>query len=487
MNIDDLSWQAWHHGGVSPRMVRTLLDLGQLDLLVRAAREHGDWNCAQAAARELCAAGEFDRALALVDPFTDIGWRAAEWVTAEIMIRRGESDEALARARPDPAELGDGHVCARYAELLSQAGRVEEAVDVLTHHLGQYWLRSRLVEITEGRGHDDLVLDVLTREAERLERIEGAGCERCGGFCGTGRTERWDVLLLISRVLERAGRTDEAVEVLRTERASGRRHPTNFPEEYAELLARQGLIDELEALAAEDHRSALDVYAKALEDAGRASEAEAVLRDGIEAHGHPKDRAALMRLLVRQGRVDEAVETGRPTYEYYDCWNFLQWALELLVEDGRPGRALEILGERTDEYVKEHPDHVHDLRIWLLGEAGRYQEGIAEATALNERQPGLWDSAPARLLERDGRLEEALALLRSSTHHMVRHDLPEMLIKHGRPAEAFDAIPTIAESRAAAERRERERERERKREVVERREQDDPWAATDGFSVEPPF
>ncbi|GJF30249.1 hypothetical protein KNE206_29490 [Kitasatospora sp. NE20-6] len=184
---------------------------------------------------------------------------------------------------------------------------------------------------------------------------------------------------------ERAGRTDEAVEVLRAERASGRRHPVNFPEGYAELLAWQGLIEELGALAVEDHRSALDVYAKALEDAGRADEAEAVLRNGIEAHDHPKDRAALMRLLVRHGRVDEAVETGRPTYEYYDCGNFLQWALELLVDDGRPGRALELLDERTDEYVKEHPDHVRDLRIWLLGEAGRYKEGILEATALNRR------------------------------------------------------------------------------------------------------
>ncbi|MER7756404.1 hypothetical protein [Kitasatospora sp. NPDC097643] len=460
-------------------MVRTLLDLGQVELLVRAARERGDWNCAEAAVRELCAAGEFDRALALVGPFAEIGWRPAAWVTAEIMIHQGEGDEALAMVRPDEAELGDGHVCARYAELLSKAGQVEEAVDVLTPHLGEYWLRSRLVEITEGQGRDDLVLDVLTREAKRMESVENAACQRCGESCGTSRTDRWDVLLLISRVLERAGRPDEAVEVLRAERASGRRHPVNFPEYYAELLARQGLIDELGALAAEDHRSALDVYAKALEDAGRVDEAETVLRDGIEAHGHPKDRAALMRLLVRRGRVDEAVETGRPTYEYYDCWNFLHWALELLVEDGRPGRALELLDGITDEYVKEHLDQVRHLRLWLLGEAGRYKEGIAEATALNEREPGEWDTALARLLERDGRTEEALALLRSSTHYLVHHDLPDMLIRHGRPAEALDSIPTIAEKRTAAERRERE--------AAERREQDDPWAPTGEFSLEPPF
>ncbi|MFC9331562.1 tetratricopeptide repeat protein [Kitasatospora sp. NPDC057015] len=479
MNIDDLSWQARHHGGVYPRMVRTLLDLGQLELLIRAARERGDWNCAEAAARELCAAGEFDRALALVGPFAEIGWRAAEWVTAEIMIHQGEGDAALAMVRPDEVELGDGHVCARYAELLSKAGRIGEAVDVLTPHIGEYWLRSRLVEVTEGQGYDDLVLEALTREAERMERAESAACERCGECCGTGRTDRWDVLLLISRVLERAGRTDEAVEVLRAERASGRRHPVNFPEYYAELLARQGLIEELGALAAEDHRSALDVYAKALEDAGRVAEAETVLREGIEAHDHPKDRAALMRLLVRQGRVDEAVETGRPTYEYYDCWNFLHWALDLLVDDGRPDRALELLDGLTDENVEEHLDQVRRLRLWLLGVAGRCKEGIAEATALNEREPGEWDTALARLLERDGRTEEALALLRSSTHYLVHHELPDMLIRHGRPAEALDSIPTIAETRAAAERRERE--------TAEEREQDDPWAVTGEFTAEPPF
>ncbi|MFD4658423.1 hypothetical protein ACFWP2_22655 [Kitasatospora sp. NPDC058444] len=479
MNIDDLSWQASHNGGVSPRMVRALLDLGELELLIRAAQERGDWNCAEAAARELCAAGEFDRALALMDPFTDIGWRAAEWLTAEIMIRRGEGAEALAMVRPDAAELGDGHVCARYAELLSKAGRADEAIDVLTPHLGEFWLRARLVEVTEGQGRDDRVLDLLAQEGERMERAESAECGHCGESCGTDRTDRWHVLLLVSRVLERAGRTDEAVEVLHTETASGRPHPVNVPEHYAQLLARLGLIEELGALAAAEHRSAFDVYAKALEDAGRASEAEALLLEAIEAHDHPKDRVALMRLLVRQGRIDEAVETGRPTYDYYDCWNLLHWALELLVEDGRPGRALELLDGLTGAWAEGHPDDVLHLRLWLLGEAGRHAEGISEATALNEREPGEWDTALAGLLEQDGRLEEALALLRSSTHDSADRDLADMLVRHGRPAEALAAIPAIAEKRAAAERRERE--------AAELREQDDPWAPVGELAQEPPF
>ncbi|MFF9646921.1 hypothetical protein [Kitasatospora aureofaciens] len=285
------------------------------------------------------------------------------------------------------------------------------------------------------------------------------------------------MLLLISQVLERAGRTDEAVEILRTEMASGRRHPVNFPEYYAKLVARRGLVEELGALAVNEHYSAFDVYAKALEDTGRAPEAEALLRQEIEAHDHPKDRVALMHLLVRQGRIDEAVETGRPTYDYYDCWNLLHWALELLVDDGRPGQALELLEGLTGAYAEGHPDQILHLRLWLLGEAGRCTEGISEATALNEREPGEWDTALAQLLERDGQLEEAFALLRSSTHCSADLDLADMLVRQGRPAEALASIPTIAEERAAAEQRERE--------ASERRKQGDPWAEVGEFTHEP--
>ncbi|GAA2270102.1 MULTISPECIES: hypothetical protein [Kitasatospora] len=141
--------------------------------------------------------------------------------------------------------------------------------------------------------------------------------------------------------------------------------------------------------------------------------------------------------------------------------------------------ALELLEGLTGAYAEGHPDDVLHLRLWLLGEVGRCAEGISEATALNEREPGEWDTALARLLELDGRLEEALALLRSSTHYLADLDLADMLIRHGRPAEALASIPTIAEERAAAERRERE--------VAELRKQDDPWAGVGEFTQEPPF
>ncbi|MFE5143629.1 hypothetical protein ACFRDV_39370 [Streptomyces fagopyri] len=131
------------------------------------------------------------------------------------------------------------------------------------------------------------------------------------------------------------------------------------------------------------------------------------------------------------------------------------------------------------QYAEGHPDGVLHLRLWLLGEAGRCPEGIAQAIALNEEEPGEWDTALARLLERDGQLEAALALLRSSTHHLADLELADMLIQHDRPAEALAAIPTIAEGRAAAERRERER--------AQWQEQDDPWGGVGEFAQEPPL
>ncbi|MEU3243965.1 MULTISPECIES: hypothetical protein [unclassified Streptomyces] len=102
--------QCYAHSGVSPRTARTLLCLGQSELLIQAARERGDWNCAQAPARELCPAAEFERARALLIPLTDVGWRAAEWTTAEIVIQQGEGDEALAMVGLAAAERDEANL-----------------------------------------------------------------------------------------------------------------------------------------------------------------------------------------------------------------------------------------------------------------------------------------------------------------------------------------------------------------------------------------
>ncbi|MFF8837570.1 hypothetical protein [Streptomyces sp. NPDC015130] len=70
--------------------MKVLLEHGQLEVVIRAAVERGDWVCAQESVRELCAAGEFERAEGVMAPFVALGWRPAVWETARILVRAGQ-------------------------------------------------------------------------------------------------------------------------------------------------------------------------------------------------------------------------------------------------------------------------------------------------------------------------------------------------------------------------------------------------------------
>ncbi|MEW2490601.1 tetratricopeptide repeat protein [Streptomyces sp. NPDC048411] len=192
----------------------------------------------------------------------------------------------------------------------------------------------------------------------------------------------------------------------------------------------------------------------ALDDAGREKEAEIVLRKIIDATDHSGHRSTLVRLLARKGRIDEAVEVGRPTFEYYDCGNHLDWAIDLLVEDGWPEHALALLDECSAEYVKEHLHSVRSTRLMLLAKVGRHQEAIAEAAAVPPEEYNR-DVMLASLLEEAGRVDEALAVLRSSAASDGRCALAEFLIRQGRPTEAIASLPSVSAQREAREARSR--------------------------------
>lgn len=100
MDIDDLEWQKDWHGGVPPRLVEEILEHGCLDVLVEAARERGDWFCAEGAVRRLCAAGEFAHAWAVIEPFTATGWQPAVRTGADVLLRWGRVEQALELAHP---------------------------------------------------------------------------------------------------------------------------------------------------------------------------------------------------------------------------------------------------------------------------------------------------------------------------------------------------------------------------------------------------
>lgn len=420
-----------------------LVERGEVELLVLAASELGEWFCAQAAARELSRAGKVERALGVLEPFIEAGWNRACWERAEVLLKAGKVQQALDAVRPDEEGLASESVCHDFAELLAKAGRLNEAITVLRPHLDREWILSALVELTEGQGCDEQVLELIAPRAQRARSARGQ--------------ERWNFSLsnaqdLEAQVLERAGRVDEAVRMLGADIAAGHFIAQNTLIAYAELLRRHGRVEELCVLGTGERAGeTLAYYARALEDDGQAGEAEAVLRRFIAAAEYPdRFRWPLIELLGRQGRLEEAIEVGRPTFDYHDSCLF-EGVIHLLHEAGRLDDALALLDESSAEFVEEHSSWFSSNRIWLLGEADRYEEALAYAGTLPPDIYGLTVSK-AWILGGMGRVEEALALLRTDTE--VRpSEVAELLIRHGRAAEAIAGMPSLAEQHAASRRR----------------------------------
>ncbi|MFJ3439529.1 hypothetical protein ACIPMU_39210 [Streptomyces cyaneofuscatus] len=443
MNIDDLEWQSRTLGGISPRLITMLVERGEVELLVQAASERGEWFCAQAAARELSRAGEVERALGVLEPFIEAGWNRARWERAEVLLDAGRVQQALDAVRPDEEGLASEWVCHDFAELLAKAGRLNEAITVLRPHLDREWILSTLVELTEGQGRDEQVLELIAPHAERARSARG---EERWGFHPSNAQD------LQAQVLERAGRVDEAVRMLGADIAAGHFVVQNTLIAYAKLLRRHGGVEELRVLGTGERADeTLAYYARALEDDGQAGEAEAVLRRFIAAAEYPdRFRWPLIELLGRQGRIEEAIEVGRPTFDYHDAWLF-EGVIHLLHEAGRLDDALALLDERSAEFVEEHSSWFSSNRIWLLGEADRHEEALAYAGTLPPGMYGLTVSK-AWILDEMGRVEEALALLRADTE--VRpSEVAELLIRHGRAAEAIAGMPSLAEQHASSRRR----------------------------------
>ncbi|MFE7712940.1 hypothetical protein ACFU6I_46090 [Streptomyces sp. NPDC057486] len=435
--MDDLVWQASNYGGISPRRVGLLLEHGHLDLVIRAAAERGEWFCAEGAVEELCRAGEFGRALEVMAPFVTTGWPSALWAKADILLRAGRTEEARYLVCPDEAGHASTTECRNFAELLARAGRIDEAIDLLVPHIGESWIRSVLVEITEGHGRDERVLELIAPHAEAARTVcdEGQWDYSCS-----------DAQELHARVLERAGRADEAIRILGQDIAGRRFLTQNTLTAYAELLARHGRLDELRELAAQDAHTCLDIYAGALRAHGQAEEAEAVMRDAIAADDWVGYRAWLSSTLLQDGRLDDAIAVAEPGFSWYDCSNLLAPLVHQLLD--RPKELLHLLEHPSVVPHHGHEEFQHWWRAFALAGLGR----IDEAIALAEADPHPWTDpriVKANLLTTAGHLDAAAAELRALGTVKAHEELFEVLVRQGRAAEAIAAHPTVAEQRAA--------------------------------------
>lgn len=174
MDVDDLAWQSSNYRGLSPRTVRLLLEHGHLNLVAQVAVERGEWFCAEEAAEALCQAGDFGRALSVMEPFAVAGWRAALYAKAEILLRAGcSTEEALDLVCPNEAGGISTAECSIVAEMLGKAGRIDEAIELLVPRLDVSSLRSVLVDVTDGHSRDERVLELIAPLADHARQARG--------------------------------------------------------------------------------------------------------------------------------------------------------------------------------------------------------------------------------------------------------------------------------------------------------------------------
>ncbi|WP_326793477.1 hypothetical protein OHA79_45820 (plasmid) [Streptomyces sp. NBC_00841] len=159
----------------------------------------------------------------------------------------------------------------------------------------------------------------------------------------------------------------------------------------------------------------------------------------------------LMELLFRQGRFDDAVKAVEHTFDDLYDGNLLQAAMLLLAEKGRYDQALELTEGRSPEFLAENEAFwLRSNRWWLMGEAGRAREAIAEIEALPADEVEDREVTIAWLLAQDGRVEEAIALVRPLPGKRAATDLAELLIRQGRFTETIAVIPDVAAQREEA-------------------------------------
>ncbi|WP_043173768.1 tetratricopeptide repeat protein [Streptomyces sp. NRRL B-24484] len=416
-------------GWIPPRLVALMVERGHLDEVAAQARG-GDWFCARAWAGALAGAGRLEEALTALAPFTATGrWKAVE-TEAGLLERWGRPQEAVLLVRPH-AERGHPPAVAHLARLLAGQGRGGEAFDLLRPYVEDWSLAEALVEVTAGLGRDEEVAALLA------DRIEAA--ERCDGPCGCRSVTPDNAVELLAEVRERQGRIDEAIALLRTRATTS----IDGRDQLAELLARSGRIGELRAYAATDsHGHAARCLGDLLEERGDPDGAAAVYRRHAEEHGPGGNSLDLLaQLLVRHGRVDEAIEEVRSRVDRPGGGTderAVDTLFRLYADHGRAEEGLTHLDALEPRLGSEDVEPLR-LRLGLLVAAGHVDRAVGAARAHPASGSGYGASHVAGLLAGAGRPEAAVAYL-EQCRSVIPADLARHLVEVGRIGDALAAL-----------------------------------------------
>ncbi|GAA1091106.1 hypothetical protein [Kitasatospora arboriphila] len=429
MDAADLESRALTFSGwIPPELVSLLVERGRLDEVALQARG-GDWFCARAWVAALAGEDRREEALAALAPFTATGWWRAVETEAGLLERWGRPEEAALRVRPH-VEQGHTPAVAFLARLLVRQGRGGEAFDLLRPHVEDWSLAEALVEVTAGLGRDEEVAALLA------DRVEAAG--RGDGPCDCRPVTPWNAVDLLAAVRERQGRTDEAIALLHTRTTTS----VDNRDQLAELLARHGRIGELRAYAETDsHGHAAQCLAELLEERGDPDGAAAVYRRHAEEHGPSGNSLDLLaRLLVRHGRVDEAIEAVRSRVDRPGGTD--EWAVDTLcrlyADHGRAEEGLTHLDALEPHLGSEDVEPLR-LRLRLLVAAGQVDRAVDAARAHPAGGSGHGASHLAQLLADAGRPEAAVAYL-EQCRSVIPADLARHLVEVGRIEDALVAV-----------------------------------------------